>query len=331
MTIEVRVTALLKVAHFVIITPGRCGLYSTTQELVTNLRLQGVDSRMVDPLPDTNPVNFKGKEDRGALVADLKWAEGADILVSHSGIGALESKKPFILVVHGRPYHSFLTESVGGGAGIYSYHYRSNKKPNLKAVVTFWPQHVPYLEVMMPDKPIHYVQSTVDLDFWSPGPKRYDFEGKAGGVNIVCTDALRNDVDCYNPLNAYALWARKNKHLNPKLHMFNKPKDMRGWNPLIKRIQDDGNMGMVVGWARGLEHVYRAADATITAHNIDVRTVRESMACGCPVVRINRITDNYALTMALREDREYVRRQAKFLFDPAESAKQFKEILESHK
>lgn len=314
-----------------IITPSRCGLFETTRELVAGLRLQGVDSRLVDPLPDDNPVNFKGKEDRGAKVANLKWAAKADILVSHSGIGSLEkSGKPMVLVIHGRPRHSFLTEVGGGGAAIYSYHYKTNSKPDFKAIVTFWSQHMGYHKVMFPDKPIYYVQSSVDLDFWSPGPKQYDFEGKSGGVNIVCTDALRNDIDCYDPLNAYALWARRNKHLKPKLHLFNKPKNMKGWHPLIKRIQDDGNMGMVVGWARGLKHVYRAADCTITAHQIDVRTVREAMACGCPVVRITDI-ENTGIDSALQSDHNYIRQQAEQRFNPAVSAKQFKEILDGIK
>ena len=92
------------------------------------------------------------------------------------------------------------------------YYYKTNLKSQFKAVVTFWPQHVPYLEVMFPDKPVHYVQSSVDLDQWSPSEPQYNFAGLGGGVNIVCTDALRNDIDCYEPLNAYALWARKNKH-----------------------------------------------------------------------------------------------------------------------
>ena len=86
-------------------------------------------------------------------------------------------------------------------------------------------------------------------------------------------------------------------------------------------------MGMVVGWAKGLEHVYRAADCTITAHQIDVRTVREAMACGCPVVRITDI-ENTGVDAALKSDRNYIRKQAEQRFNPETTAKQFREILD---
>jgi len=320
----------MKVAHSTVITPNRCGLYETTRELVTALRTQGIDSRLVDPLPDSNPEPDRVPigEDRGAMISDLSFVSEADILVSHSGLGdALEKTgKPVVHVAHGRPYHSFLSEAEESGAAIYSHHYASNKKKHYKAIVTFWPEHVPYLEVMYPDKPVHCVQSSVDLEAWSPGDKKYNFQGKGGGVNIVCTDANRNDIDLYKTVNAYALWARENKHLDPKLHIFNRPKSLKGWTPLIKQIQDEGNMGMLVGWSTGLKHIYRAADCVLTPHEIDVRTVREAMACGCPVARIcDILTDT--IDYALQENRNLVRLKAERSFNPATTARQFGDVL----
>ena len=317
----------MRVAHVAVITPRRCGLYETTRELVKGLRDIGTDSRLVDPLPNKNPVGFKGAEDRGAIVADLEWAKTADVLVNHSGLGDLEdSGKPIIHIAHGRPRHSFLSEA-SGSTPIYSYHYSNNFKDNFKEVVTFWKQHVHYLEVMYPDKPVTHIQSPVDLDFWKPGPSNYDFGGHGGNVNIVCTDAFRDDVDAYDPLNAYALWARENKHLNPKIHVFGKPKNMKGWGALIKRIQIDGNMGLVQGWAAQLQHVYRASDLVLTAHEIDVRTVREAMACGCPVVRVTDVADGAKISNGLAENKAEVRLNAERLFDMKETASQFKAIL----
>lgn len=314
----------MKVAHLVVITPRRCGLYETTRELVKSLRDNGIDSRLVDPMPDKNPVGFNGAIDRGATIASLDWAKDADILVSHSGMGDLETcGKPIIHVAHGRPRHSFLSE-VNGSTPIYSYHYKNNFKDQVKAIVTFWPQHKPYLEVMYPNKPVHYVQSCVDLDFWCTGSSVYDFGGYAGKINIVCTDAFRDDIDCYDAINAFALWARKNE--GAKLHIFGKPKNMRGWGALIKRVQDDGNMGLVQGWASELKHVYRSADAVVTAHDIDVRTVREAMACGCPVVRVKDI-GLADISGALKETRSNIRYQAEKLFNPSVTAEQFSRVL----
>ncbi len=312
-----------KIAHFAIVTPRLCGLYETTRELVKALSEQGVDSRIVDPKP-INDIQLK--EDRGVKIEPLEWANDADVLVSHSGLGEMENCGiPIIHVAHGRPRHSFLTEA-GGGTPVYSYHYDTNKKAQFKSIVTFWPEHKPYLEVMYPDKPVHYIQSPVDLNFWKPEKSNYDFAEKKGGVNIVCTDAFRNDIDCYEPLNAYALWARENKELNPKLHIFGKPKGMKGWGALIRRIQDDGNMGLIQGWAAELQRVYNAADLLITAHQIDVRSVREAMACGSPVVRINNI-EKPGISEGLKLNRKRIRAKAERLFNPKETARQFIEIL----
>jgi len=88
-----------------------------------------------------------------------------------------------------------------------------------KAVVTFWPQHVPYLNVMWPNTPVHHVQASVDLEAWNPdGASGYNFNGKGGDINVVCTDGNRNDIDAFVPLNAYALWARENP--GAKLHIY---------------------------------------------------------------------------------------------------------------
>ena len=319
----------MKVAHMAVITPRRCGLYETTRELVKSLRDIGIDSRLVDPTGSKNLLMPSGTEDRGAPFASMDWAKDADILVNHSGLGEELEKSniPVVHVAHGRPRHSFLSEA-SGSTPIYSYHYHNNNKDQFKSVVTFWPQHKPYLEVMYPDKPVHYVQSPVDLDFWKPAKSDYDFGGLGGDFNIVCTDAFRDDIDCYVPLNAFALTARKNSGM--KLHIFGKPKDMRGWGSIIKTIQNDGNMGLVQGWAKSLETVYRKADLVLTAHEIDVRTVREATACGCPVVRISddiRDCEDKILT-ALHSSRESARIWAEDNFNPKVTALQFKRVLE---
>ena len=312
-----------------IITPRRCGLYETTRELVKSLRDLGVDSRLVDPTGSKNLLMPKGTEDRGALFASMEWAKEADILVNHSGLGELENSEiPVVHVAHGRPRHSFLSEA-SGSTPIYSYHYHNNKKDRFKSVVTFWEQHKPYLEVMYPDKPVHYIPGCVDLDFWSPAKSDYNFGGLKGDINIVCTDAFRDDIDCYVPLNAFALAARKIPGM--KLHIFGKPNNMRGWGAIIKQIQNDGNMGLVQGWAKSLETVYRAADLVLTAHQIDVRTVREATACGCPVLRISDDISNSAelISEALKTDRKHVRIEAEKRFNQKNTAKQFKAVLDN--
>lgn len=323
----------MKVAHVVVLTPKRCGLHETAREVVAGLRQRGIDSRLVDPSPSTNPIGFRGSEDRGVPVADMAWAVGADLVVSHSGYDATPIEKtaqPVIHVCHGRPRSTFIGE-VMGGAPVYSYHYRLNADPRVKAVVTFWPEHKEYHEVMFPNKPVHVVQSSVDLRVWNPdGPRGYQFGGKRGAINVVCTDAWRDDVDPYVPVNAFALWARKNP--GAKLHIYGNSGNLRGWGAIFNRIKEDGNLGEVKGWVGGLDNVYRAADFMVTPHVIAVRSIREAMACGCPVVKVPGVQLNgfgADFAAALKQSRSDVRAGAEKQFDPRNTAKEFHQVLET--
>lgn len=317
----------MRVAHICIVTPGRCGLYETTRELVSGLRGMGVDSRLID-IPGSNKV-YKGgypeSEDRGAPVADMDWAVSADIVVSHSGYDGTavdKTSQPIIHVAHGRPRSSFLSEKEGK-TKIYTYHYNKNYDRRWAGVVTFWPEHKKHLKVMFPDKPIHVVQSPVDLEYWSPGDDSYDFHGNRGKINVVCTDAWRSDVDPFMPLNAFTLWARKQK--GAKFHLYAVPSNLNGFKPMIHRIKNDGNLGELVQWTTRLREVYRAADVMITGNDINTRSVREAMACGCPVVRVSSFED-----IEINPDRESIRKEAETRFNPAKTAIQFKRILDAH-
>ena len=171
----------MKSAHMCVVTPGRCGLYETTRELVVALRSTGVDARIID-VPSANKVYPKGyphKWDRKAPIADMKWAQNADVIVNHSGYDGTPIEKtnqPVVHVAHGRPRSSYLTQE-GGGTPILTYHHNKNLDPRWKAVVTFWEEHVPFHETMFPDVPVVYVPSCVDLEAWSPGESDYDFHG----------------------------------------------------------------------------------------------------------------------------------------------------------
>jgi glycosyltransferase involved in cell wall biosynthesis len=300
--------------------------------LVAGLRRLGVDSRLVDPQPDKNPVKFVGTEDRGALVANMGWAIEADILVNHSGYDNTpleKSSHSVVHIAHGRPRSSFLSE-VQGSTPIYSYWYSKSKDPRFAAIVTFWPQHKPYLEVMFPGKTVHYVPSSVDLEAWSPnGPSGYKFGGKKGEINLVLTDAFRDDIDPFVPLHAAALFARRVK--GTRIHVYAYPKSKpKGWGALFRRLTEDGSMGELQGWVGGLANVYRAASVMLTPQEIDTRSVREAMACGCPVARLSNLDGwEEKILAGLKTPREAVRTEARFRFDPERSAVEFRKVLHS--
>lgn len=321
----------MRIAHVAVVTPGRCGLYETTRELAKALRDMGADSRLVEPETKLNVLHpgLKGEiEDRGVPFADLNWARGADVIANHSGLGEISDVElPVLHIAHGRPRHSFLSE-VSGSTPIYSYHYGKNKDPRWKVVVTFWPQHIPYLQVMYPDKPVVSCTAPVDFDAWTiEGPSGYKFGGHKGDINVVCTDAWRDDVDPYDAINAVALWARTRDE-SVKLHCYGSTKfKERGWAALFKRLSDDGVLGECKGWVNGLDNVYRAASFMATPHEIDTRSVREAMACGCPVVRCLDLSGD-GMTAALQLPRDQVRMEARALFDPKRSAREFYELAE---
>lgn len=317
----------MKVAHLAIVTPGRCGLYETTRELVAGLRARGVDSCIVDPTQAENKLYPDALSDRGARLAEMSWALDADVLVSHSGLGPeLEAtKQPLIHVAHGRPRSTFLMERAG--KKVYSHMYNKNKQDRCKAVVGFWPEHEAYLEVIFPNTPVHTVQAPVDLGAWNDGPSTYDFGGKGGEINVVCTDVWRRDIDPFVPINAFALWARELP--NVKLHLYGVT-DTKGLRPLITTLRDDGTLGVFTGWTDDLANVYRAAHCSLTPQYIDTRSVREAMACGCPVVRIPGPHLNGFRPLfweALGRSRAAVRQEAEKRFDPAVTAEQFHNVL----
>jgi hypothetical protein len=340
----------MRVAHMTVVTPNRCGLYETARDLVAGLQAQGVDSRLVDPTLDSKKPNKLYPQDtdndRGAPLANMEWALTADVIVNHSGYDGTpiyDTKQPVVHCAHGRPRNSFISE-VKGHTPIYSYWYTKNLEARLAAVVTFWPQHKPYLDVMFPGKAVHVVQAPADLKAWTfDGPSGYGFHGQKGRINIVITDHFADDVDQFLPLNAACLFAREVEGC--KVHFYAHPQDVdkksgkiiikRGFSTLVRRIMDDGNMGEKVGWiSSGLDNVYRAATMVLTANEIDTRTVREATACGCPVVRVTHLNEGWQLplrkaALMTKDDRYIIRKQAEAQFSLERCAKQFKDVLDA--
>lgn len=320
----------MKLCHVAIVTPHMAGLYETTRELVAAERALGYDARVFDPAP--TPFYPKEPEDRGALLCDKSFLDEADVIIDHSGCDGTTDgmEKPHILVAHGRPRHSF-NSGNNGGPPIYAYHHRLNRTAKYKAVLTFWSEHVDYLKVMFPDKPVYATGAPCDLKAWTPdGPKGYAFHGKAGAYNVVCTDAWRDDVDPWEAIMAVALAARQFPGI--KLHIYGKQGDDKGWQPLFKQLQEEGTLGEVCGWVSGLDHVYRAASLMVTPHHIFTRSRREAMACGCHSLSVKDGSRQSVDTIcdALREplDRCHIRRLAEHLFNPLDIAKAFLAAVE---
>lgn len=325
----------MKLAHVAIATPGRCGLYETTRELVAAERKAGVDARIIDPSPGIHGALQvqAGQIDRGVPIVEVGWAKHADVLVDHSGLdtpGLSTLQKPVIMVAHGRPQSSFLGE-MKGQAPVISYWYKKNRDPRYKAVVTFWPEHMPFLEAVWDQTEVRYVPPIVDLDAWTPGETPYAFLGKGGSPNVVIADMWREDITPFACLTAFLRFAEDSP--NAKLHIFGLPEERKGINAYLKVLLDRGHLGVAQGFTKGLINAYRKADLVLSPQTIYTRSLREAMACNCRVVSFRDVPvdDVEAMADAMHEalEREPDSRiVAESLFDASRSAKAFLSIAE---
>ena len=311
----------MKVAHLVKVTPDKiCGLYNTTWELASGLRDLGVDSTLVETDIKNNPHFPKTDgqfitEHLGVPLAFTPWIHEADVIVSHSGYGdevkqiATEHQIPIVYCAHGRPQVSYLTEKTGG-LPLYSYFYTRNKQKDWAAAVTFWPEHVKYLQAILPDIPVSYVPTPCDLSFWQPGETDYTFnglagfKGLAGETNIVIADAWREDKDPFDALNYAILYARENP--GTKVHVYGKPRDIPGAGALMRTLQDEGNLGYVPGEVSQTElrDAYRAADFGLTCNPIATRTYREMASSGLDVYYIDHELNSKLMTNEISDSKK---------------------------
>ena len=328
----------MKIAHIAIATPQRCGLYETTHELVSAERELGVDARIIDPAPYEE--FYPGPNDRGVPLEQPDWAQSADVVVDHSGMETVEClkdlQKPIIYVNHGRPASSFHAEVTKGKAPVYGYWHRHNEDDRYKAIVTFWPEHVPYLEAVWTNKPVVAITAPVNLKVWHNGGSGYRFNGRGGSPNIVIAEAWRDDITPMPSVTAFMHFAKD--YPQAKLHIYNIPNDKRGTVILIP-VQKRGSLGECkkrMGGRTlddpGLGHIYRAADLAISPNSIFTRSIREPMACGCQVVSGRDVNpENIPAFVEVMKDRlrnpRNTRKEAELLFDPELTARQFLEVV----
>lgn len=322
----------MRVAHLARITPQRCGLYETARDLVAAERKLDIDAFLLDP--------FRPLADRGVPIGNCRGVDGCDVLVSHSGLGVYEKEKniPFVHVLHGRPESSFLLERTDKVA-VYTYVAAIANDERYKAFVTFWPEHRDYWSMFVPEEKLHVVSPPVDLEKWTPdGPKGYKFGGKKGEINCVITDMWREDKTPFHAIHGFHEYAKSNP--GAKLHLYGINGNRKGIDVMLRKLKQQGSLGEVKGHVAGLENVYRAADMVLTPHRIATRTVREALACGCPVVAD--VRSSHAQSRAdvespaswseaiAREtgDREQARERAEMSFSATKTAGEFADIFE---
>lgn len=308
----------MKLAHVVPVTPGACGMYETVHDLVLAERRIGIDACIIDPrlterelrakVQETEPPHLDAKcpacghdfklyqnaqvktgitrppawsGDRGVCIAPLSHAGAVDVIVSHSGLDERFNafSQPRIHVAHGRPNSSYRIERDGEHP-IYGVYRKMADDPRWRYIVTLWPGFEYYWSLVFPR--VRVINPFVDLERWNVGPADYDFDGKRGEINVVIADMWRKDADPFHSIHAFALFAEK--HPEARLHVYGMDGNDRGRDVLLAALKDRGVLGETVHMVRDLAPMYCAADMVITPHRIATRVVRETLACGTPIV-----------------------------------------------
>lgn len=267
----------MKIAHTLYYAPHKNGMYETTREIAAAERAVGIDARMVDPLANVVLV------DRGVPYAPRSWIMEADLIVDHGGFGEIPPEHPpMISMLHGTPEYTFRMPP-NGTVDLWSGSLFMATTPGVRAVVTLSERYIPAWSLFTSPGRISAVPPPVDLEYWSPNGAGFDYNSAT--TNIVITDRWKPSKDSFELLIGVGLYARR--HHEARLHVYAAP-DPAG--PRLQSVLDALKARKVLGTVTGdvdasaLRAVYRSADLVLTSDCGTARTIREAMACGCPVL-----------------------------------------------
>lgn len=286
----------MNVVHFANFAPHLAGIYGTARDLVIAERKQGINAQMVDYGNGLNPPQRHSRvwcKDGEIETISPNWAiEKADLAVRHSSVPQkyFNTHKPVVMPLHGAPEYTFMLEHMGQ-TRVLKEILVSAQHPSLKAFITFWKEVLFQWQVLLPDKKFYYVPPAVDLDFFKPQGKTFDFGKKAGKFNIVVTGIWRKEYTTpYAVLFAAAKFVQKYCS-EARVHVFGIPPDNKKYpkndgpmNRTLLALQKANLVGHCYHIVPNLDEVYRAADMCVSQHTMASRTIRESLASGCPIV-----------------------------------------------
>lgn len=282
--ISVRPYSKLKVAHFAHVAPNQAGIAGTAVDMVLAERTVGIDSQLID-FDGTGKPSRVGIKTRGLMTVGPSLSMDADIVVRHSAVPALVKNKgmPLVMCLHGRPEYGFLLEYYKR-MGLLDVYAKSANDPQYMAFITFWREHLNYLNVMLPNRKIDYVPAMVDLENFKPNGIKYDYDDVGGVPNILIADMFREDANPFNVLVAASVFVRKYCP-QAKVHIYGLQRtEETPVKPLLDRMRDAGVLGEAKPIVRDMDKIFRSADMMITPHHIATRVMREALASGVPVV-----------------------------------------------
>jgi SAM-dependent methyltransferase len=291
----------------------------------------GIDAQFIATFLDKKQMakSTGGKKDGWLETAEPDWALKADILMRHSCIPPKYSNAgmPIIMALHGRPESSFMIEYTGV-MKCYQLIKNITDDPRYKAWISFWDEYRFQHSFKVPDDKLYYVPAMVDLDEYKPEGAKVGFGKFDGSPNIIIADMWRHDLTPYNMLYAVAKFKEKYAP-DAKIQLFGVP--IKKAESVLEILREADVVGNIIQRSNVMSNVYRAGDILVTPHNIATRIVRESLACGLPIVggSANPYTDFKADPRDINAFAEQIGRCWKYVKGSPESTKkQCREVAE---
>ena len=279
----------MKAAHFALVTPNRAGLYSTTKDLIKGERACGVDAQMVD-------FNFNNSHD--VRIVKDGWLESvslesimdSDIVVRHSTTPtSVTNNIPHLMALHGRPINTFLISYQSEKSPIIETLYQAAERKNFKGFICFWKGNTQTWAELLKPHWVYQVPPPVDLEKYSPEGKIHTWSGDYD-LRLLVADMWREDscpvsVVFRSLLTAVEMY--KKNGVRVQVNLLGVPKEAREQFELIRTRSKNEFLGKVWSLVENPELLFRSADAVVTSHGLATRTIRESLACGTPVITLD--------------------------------------------
>lgn len=277
----------MRVIHFALMSPNQAGLYGTVRDLIAGERRQGISAEIVD-------YGYDGKDEERMLsdgwLSCVHWQEAlrCDLVIRHSAAPkAVLDVTPFLLALHGRPINTFLLSfQYGRKFPIIETLYQATERETFRGFISFWPYNTRTWRELLAPWPVYQVPAPVDLERFSPEGKKHRFSGDYD-VRVLIADMWREDSCPVTPIFATleaAATLAKTTGLRVQVNAVGVPKRGRELLTIIREKSRTAHLGDIYPMVGNIELLYRASDVVVTSAGVATRIVRESFACGTPVL-----------------------------------------------
>lgn len=283
----------MRIVHAAPFAPNRAGIYEAARDMVRADALAGHGVEFVDvgvTVGTTRETPLIGAvDDRGGfriVTAPPLCFDYADVIVCHTGVPdawVVRTQAPMVWILHGRPLAAYRMEQATGLQS-YSLYAAIARWPRARRLVSFWPEHQPYWDAIIPaEKLVTVDHPPCDGDRFQPSGETYEIPAiHRGEINGLIADSWREDIDIYEVVHGALEASRRVPGL--RWHLYGVERQDGPWAYLLAALRRAGTLGEVCSRVADMESRYRAYDLLLTPHRIVTRTIAEALCSGVPVV-----------------------------------------------